>query len=208
MATIRIAVLITILSVFGAGSASAFSIMIGDNDGFGFSDALVPDGAGLLNINLPEDRRSAAEAAGVNGVQQTDFYSANFNPLPETFDVIFSVNTDLLSGVFTVDMGGFQATELGLLEVLFNGVLQPGLFDFQDGAFATAVRMFALDAATIASINATDEFRVTINRNSSNDAIAFDYFQLDGAPVPEPSAVLLFSVGLLVTGQALRRARH
>jgi hypothetical protein len=197
------------MSIGFAPSAWAvpFSMQIGDNDGFGFGAGLVPDGTNLPNINLPEDRRSAGEAAAANGAQQTDFYSAVFTPLPFTFDVIFPFAGVLNSGTLTIDMGGFQASQLGQLSVAFNGVAQPGLFDFQDGVFNTAVRSFLLSPAALAGANLAGEFRMTVGRDGSNDAIAFDYFQLDGDinEVPEPATVMLLGAGLL-TG-ALRRRR-
>jgi hypothetical protein len=196
-----------IITTGSAADAAPIVITIGDNDGFGFGAAAVPDGGNLLNINLPEDRRSAAEAAAIDGAQQTDFYSANFNPLPQSFDIIFPLVSDITSGSFTVDMGGFQALTFGQLAVSYNGVAQPGLFNFEDGAFATAVRTFVLDAGDLAAANLANEFRVTINRVASNDAIAFDFFRLDAetAAVPEPVSMLLLGIGGI--GALVRRRR-
>jgi hypothetical protein len=186
-------------------SAVPFSIMIGDNDGYGFASP-VPDNGVLPEINLPEDRRSAAEAAATDGAQQTDFYSSVFNPLPESFDVIFSLSAIVNSANLTIDMGGFQADQFGQLSVAFNGVAQPNFFNFQDGAFATMVRSWSLDATALANANSAGEFVITISRNGSNDAISFDYFELDGeSKVPEPTTMMLLGAGLL-TG-ALRRRR-
>jgi hypothetical protein len=187
--------------------AQAATITIGDNDGFGFGAAAVPDGAPLLNLFLPDDRRSAAEAAASNGAQQTDFYSAVFTPLPMIFDVIFPLVTPITSGVLTIDMGGIEATSFGQIAVAFNGVAQPNLLDFEDGAFTTAVRSFGLSAAAIAQANIDSELRVTFNRGGSIDAIAFDYFQLDAQTVPEPTSMALFGLTALGFGAGFRRRR-
>ena len=117
-------------------SAGPIDLTIGDNDGFGFGAALVPDGSPLLHDILPDtvadaalsNRRSVAEAAATNGAQQTDIYSAikNFalQPLPETFDLVFPFIGELTSGVFSVDMAGFEADLFGQIGVSFNGVAQ------------------------------------------------------------------------------------
>src|SRR5262245_37238610 len=99
--------------VAGAAQAAPLSIMVGDADGFGFGIAVVPTGGNLPNINLPEDRRSAAESTAVNGAQQTDFYSANFSPLSTAFSVIFPLAGTLNSGTVSINMGGLQSSEFG-----------------------------------------------------------------------------------------------
>lgn len=203
MSSFRFAVSsLALLAATATSSWAAISITIGDNDGYGFGDGAVPDNADLLNINLPEDRRSLAEAAATNGAQQTDFYSAVFGPLPETFDVVFPLGgQQMLSATLTIDMGGFQVSDFGPILASYNGVLQPGLLNFDDGPFGTAVRTFSLGAAAIAAANFADEFRVTFERAGSTDAIAFDYFRLDAetAAVPELSSFTTFAVlGLCV----------
>ena len=166
------------------GDGGPFTIALGDNDGFGFGDEAVPDNAPLLNINLPEDRRSPAEAAATDGAQQTDFYSANFTPLPSDFDAVFTLPGQVASATLEIDMGGVQASDFGQLDVEFNGVPQPGLLNFQDGPTDTRVRQFPLSADAIANANEEGAFRVTIKRGASSDAIAFDYFELTGTTTP------------------------
>ncbi len=179
------------------GGAIAFDVRIGDNDGYGFGAASVPDNAAFLfdigSSTVPytfQDKRSIGEKAATDGSEHTDAYGA-FDwftvpsaPLTTSFDVKFPVEGTLQSATLEVDMGGFQSSTWGPINVAYNGIVQPNLFFFDDTAAGTRVRQFPLNAAAIANANAEGGFRLTIGIGTSNDGVAFDYFRLTGVVQP------------------------
>ena len=180
------------------GGPLAFDVMIGDNDGYGFGAANVPDNADFLfsfTSYFYQDNRSAAEKVATDGSEHTDvyeafdWYSLPATPLSTAFDVKFPVEGTLQSATLEIDMGGFEASALPDINVWFNGVLQPNLLAFQDGPLPTRVRQFPLGPAAIAKANAEGGFRVTFAQGTPNasgfvDAVAFDYFRLTGMAQP------------------------
>jgi hypothetical protein len=193
--------------------AAPFSIVIGDNDGYGFGVA--DNGPAIWNPDPGYDGRSPGEAAATDGAQITDVYSAIFPPYgpngSSTATVTFGLPGTVTSATLTIDMGDFQASSFGQISVSFNGVLQPNLFNFEDGYQNTAVRSWVLSPAAIANANGAGAFLIQLDRNGSGDFIAFDYFKLEGeadAGVPDASstAALLAAAlgGLLFIRRKIR----
>ncbi len=180
------------------GGAIAFDVRIGDNDGYGFGAATVPDNATLLfntGTYSLQDQRAAAERTATDGSEHTDiyetfdWYTSPAAPLTTSFDVRFPVEGTLQSATLEIDMGGVQAVSWPPLVVAFNGVVQPNLLFFEDLRDASRVRQFPLGPAAIANANAEGVFRVTFKQGTPNangyvDAVAFDYFRLTGVVQP------------------------
>lgn len=196
--------------ILGASSASAasFSMMIGDDDGYGFglADNGVTTGADIGTF--PADFRDAAETVATDGSQHTDINSAVFSPLAETANFVFSgFGGTVTSATLTIDIGGLQLSAFGETLSSFNGVLQ-GILALDQGIFQTNVLSFALDAAALANVNADGFFDFGMDRNGNTDAIFIDYVSFSGemSPVPVPAAGLLL-LGALGGLVGLRRRK-
>jgi hypothetical protein len=182
--------------------ATPITITIGDNDGFGLG---IADNAALPGLD-PFNLRSAAEAAAVDGRQQTDIFSALNAPVATSFELLFAFDGLLSDAAFEVDFAGIEALGFGQLGVTFNGVTQPFLFNIQLASTGTSVRSFTLSPTALANANATGQFVVGISRGASIDGLAFDYFKFSGnlldsqqpEVVPEPGTFVLLGLGLAV----------
>jgi len=195
-----------LIGLAGAASADPVTIMVGDQDNYG--------GSGINNsLTIPQDNRSAAEAAAVNGAQQTDFYSTLFTPLAQSFTMQFDFAGVVNSLSLDYRSFGLQASDFGPFTASANGINVTSLFTFQDGAFTDATHSSAFSAAVVAAVNAANGvLNMTISRSASNDAVAWDYFRVtaDTNRVPEPSGLLLVGLGLvaaLAIGRRPKKAR-
>ena len=203
------------LLVAGSAYAAAIDVLVGDKDGFGFSPACPDTGTCPGLSSPPIDNRDAAEKAATNGAQITDEYSAVFpgNAPPDstsTADVLLPFTGTLTSGTLSFAGGDFQSDVFGPLSADINGTSVP--FFFADGRFVTAIHSFTLNAAELAAANLAGEVDLHLDRSTSTDFIAFDWFELTGTtavvPVPKLDVKGTIIVGVVLLAAAAYRRRN
>ncbi len=111
-----------------ANPASAISIMIGDNDGYGIG---ICDNCNHTFVAPVDDGRTPDEVAATNGAQYTDTYSTthgSFSPPDQVGNVATFLFTGLgnawTMGHLEIDMADFQASTFGAVITTFNGIVQ------------------------------------------------------------------------------------
>ncbi len=211
---IRIALLASAFSLLASSAALAgtVDVLVGDKDGFGVGCSDTGSCATVLTSTVT-DERSAAEAAATNGAQYTDVYSAVFalfGPNPDIADILLPFSGTLTSATLTFAAGDFQSDVFGALTANINGVSEP--FSYADGRLVTAIHSIVLSPAELAAANLAGQVDLHLDRSTSGDFIAFDYFELTGtndiAGVPEPITLSLFGAGLVGAAALRRRKRN
>ncbi len=175
-----------------SANASAITIMIGDNDGYGFG---IADGTVLPATIF--DNRSAGELAATDGSQYTDY--AEVSVVNFTFDFDATAYSAISNVWFTMDVNGIEQDLYGTSTLLLDGVDYSSSLPLNQGAWGSGVFAFSVAAASLSDGLLDVSFT---GGSSAIDFISFDYFALDfdAAAVPEPSILGLLGLGLVLLG--------
>ena len=193
-----------------SSSAGAITLMIGDNDGYGYGNAVVPDGAALPTTSGPPagctwcfDNRSAAELAATNGAQYTDF-EAYAAPVNFSFAFDASAYTGISNVMFSMDVTGIQQGTFGASHLYLDGVDVSAGLPSDQGAWGSGVFSFSVSAASL-----LDGLLNVSFTGGPSDHIGFDYFALnfDARSVPEPTTLSMLGLGLALLGIATRKRK-
>jgi hypothetical protein len=204
----------------GTAWAAPIVVQVGDDDGYGGQG--IADNGDMPVYLTGWDFRGAGEVGATNGAQGTDVFGAfdsfSGSVLPHAFDVIFPFTGTLVDGTLTIDMASLQSATFGDILATINGIPQPGMLLFHDSidGNATRVRTFTLSAAAIAAANLAGQVVLRLDRGTSIDEVAYDYFRLNAnvnqqqQPPPPPTVPEPGTLGLLALGGAwaIGRARR
>jgi len=231
----RVQLLLMVAScvVVAGAQAAPITILVGDNDGFGAGIPDGGDGSIITNFETGFDAfdfRSVEEVNATDGAHATDFYYlffpttdapvSPFNPIvvgdpadpraSTTADISFLFSGELTSASLTIDFLDWQSE--GYITANVNGTpLELGA----PGNFSESfVRTYSLTPSQIAAANDAEQVILSLtldaqfvsaNEPPNGDAVAFDFFRLDGEladvdpaspAVPEPTGFLLMLSGL------------
>jgi hypothetical protein len=148
-----------------------FTIMIGDNDGYGYGSGTVPDGS-----MLPEalfDNRTSAEMSASDGTQYTDAgsYAPDFY-----FEMTFPSSDQgrIKTAKFMLDVSGIQASLYGASFLGIDSLDYSDKLPQEQDAFGSEVVLFEISKIAVKDGSLPIFFQGgTI---SGGDAISFDYF--------------------------------
>jgi hypothetical protein len=148
-----------------------FVISIGDNDGYGYGDATVPDGNNLPEV--PFDNRESSELNATDGAQYTDntIYGPDF-----FFYMTFPSSTQSLikTSKLTLDVSGIQGSLNGVSSIVIDSIDYSYKLPQEQGVFGSGIVEIDINTLSVRD----GSFWVWYEGGTLNggDAIAIDYF--------------------------------